>query len=60
PGDAAECVFTNQPPAAAAPPAAEAAGADTAAPRTEAPAPDKTASAKARLNLDAVMQRRRA
>lgn len=50
----------TQAPAAAVKPAVEATGSETAAPRTEAPAQDKTAASKARLNLDAVMQRRRA
>lgn len=50
----------TQAPAAAVKPAVEATGTETAAPRTEAPAQDKTAASKARLNLDAVMQRRRA
>lgn len=50
----------TQAPAAAVKPAAEATGTETAAPRTEAPAQDKAAASKARLNLDAVMQRRRA
>ena len=50
----------TQTPAAAVKPAVGATGTETAAPRTEAPAQDKTAASKARLNLDAVMQRRRA
>jgi len=50
----------TQAPADAVKPAVEATGSETAAPRTEAPAQDKTAASKARLNLDAVMQRRRA
>lgn len=50
----------TQAPAAAVKPAVEATGTETAAPRTEAPPQDKTSASKARLNLDAVMQRRRA